>query len=178
MGAKPSRRRNNGAGAPSEQKPDDHVAEFDTMPAEEAPQVDNIPRDVTTQAVVSDEPEDVLNKSMETVETKMTSVSVENPAELVAVVPDPEAKLDSLMFFPQEASTKIEFSIPEVPADLTTIPCEPLTTGRIPEGLECGAEATDVQALAMENEAVSGLEIPETDELLVWVNQNEAQSQG
>lgn len=178
MGAKPSRRKSNGAGAPSEQKRDDHVAEFDTMPAEEAPQLDNIPRDVITQAVVSDEPEDVLNKSMETVETKMTSVSVENPTELVAVVPDPEAKLDSLMFFPQEASAKIEFSIPEAPADLTTIPCQPLTTGHNPEGLECGAEATDVQDLAMENEAVSGLEIPETDELLVWVNQNEAQSQG
>lgn len=176
MGAKPSRRKSNGAGAHSEEKRAD--PEVDTMPAEEAPEVDITPRDFTTQAAVSEELEDVLKKSMETVETQMTSVNVEEPTEVVAAVPDPDAKHDSLMGFCQEALTKMEFSIPESPADPTPSPCEPFTTEdkRIPEAPKHGAEATDgdLEALAMENEAVSGQKIPETEELLVCVNQDEA----
>lgn len=178
MGAKPSRRKGDGAGAPSEQKLDNPKAKVDTMPAKEAPQMEITPRDFTTQAAVSEEPEDVLNKSMETVEAKMASVSVEDSTELVAAVPDPEAKHDSLMGFSQEASTKIEFSVPESPAEPAPIPCEPLTTEdqSIPEAPEPGAEAVvgDVEALAMENEAVSGEEVSETEELLVCVNQDDA----
>ncbi|MCI4379575.1 hypothetical protein PGIGA_G00229810 [Pangasianodon gigas] len=178
MGAKPSRRKSNGAGAPSEQKCDDPKAEVDTMPAEEAPQVDITPRDLTTQDAVSEEPEDVLSKSMEIVKPRMASVSVEDPTELVAAAPDPEAKRDSLTGFSQEVSTKIEVSIPESPADPAPIPCEPLTTEdqSIPEAPEHGAEAAvgDVEASAVENEAVSGQEVSETEELLVYMNQDDA----
>ncbi|KAK2848463.1 hypothetical protein Q7C36_010145 [Tachysurus vachellii] len=130
------------------------------MPAEKAPQIAITPRDLTTQAAVSEEPEDVINKSTETVETKMAFVSVEDPTELMTAVPDPESKHDTLMGFSQEVSTKIEFSIPESPAEPVSIPCEPLTTEdhSIPEHLELGAEAAicDVAALTIKNKGVSG----------------------
>lgn len=178
MGAKPSRRKSDGAGAPSEQKRDDPEVEVDTMPAEDSLQVDITPRDFTTQADVKEEPEDALNKSIKTMEAKMASVSVEDPTELVAAVPDAEAKHDSLMGFSQDASTKIEFSIPESPADPTPVLCEALTTEdqSVPEVSEHGAEAAvgDTEALAMENEAGSGPDFPETDEMLMCVNQDEA----
>lgn len=178
MGAKPSRRKREGAGAPSEQKRDDPEAEVDTMPVEEAPQVDIIPRDLTTQAAVKEEPEDVLNKSIKTVEARMASVSMEDPTELVTAVPEPDAKHKSLTGFSQEASTKIEFSIPESPADTAPIPSKPLTTEdqSVLEAPEHGAEAAvgDVGALVMKNEAVSGQEVSESEELLVCANQDEA----
>lgn len=178
MGAKQSRRKSDGAGAPSEQKRDDPEAEVETTPAEEAPQVDITSRDITAQAAVSEEPEDVLNKSMETVEAKMASVNVEDSTEMVAAVPDPQAKHDSLTGLSQEASTKIELSIPESPADPAPVPCEPLITEdlSIPEAPEHGAEATvgDVEALAKENKENSGQEASETEELFVCVNQDDA----
>ncbi|KAM9480657.1 uncharacterized protein Hap1MRO34_008586 [Clarias gariepinus] len=163
MGAKSSRRKSDGAEAPSEQKHND--PEVDTMPTEEAPHI--------TQATISED--DVQNKSMETVQAKLASVSVEDPTEPVTAVSDTEAKHDSLTSASQEAPTKIELSIPESPADSVSIPHEPLATEeqRIPEAPEHGPEATvrDAEALAEVNDAVSGQEVPETEELLVCVDQ-------
>lgn len=173
--------RSDGAEAPSELKHDDLEAEVDTLPAEEVLQVDITPKDFTTQATVKEEPEDVLNKSIKTMEAKMASVSVEAPKELVAVGPEPEAKPETLMGFSLEASTKIEFSIPESPTDPVLIPAKPLTmedqsvTEAPPQ---YGAEATieNVEPLAIENDAVSGQEVSETIKLLACETEDEALS--
>ncbi|KAI5624301.1 hypothetical protein C0J50_16108 [Silurus asotus] len=173
MGAKLSRRKSDGAGAPSEQKCDDLEAE--TMAVEKTPQVDITPRDFTSQAAVSEEPKDALDKDMDTMENKMASVSVEDSTELVAVDLDPEAKNDSLTRLYPEASTKMEFSIPESSAEPALPLWEPLTAGTqgVPEAPECDAEAAfgDVEALPMKNEGSGekGSEIKE----MVSVNQED-----
>lgn len=176
MGAKPSRRKSNGAEAPSEQKRDDLEAEFDILPTEEALQVDITRRNFTTHAAVKEVHEDVLNKSIKTMEAKMVSVSLEDATEVVAE--GSKVKLDTLKCFSQEASSEIEFSISKSPADPAPIPAKPLTMEdqSIPEGPEHGAEAIigAVEPLAMENDAVSGQEVSETNKQLVCETGDEA----